>query len=113
MHVDSYSFGRIQVSGKIYESDLIIFPDRVMSSWWRKEGHRLCLDDLRPVLEEMPATIIVGTGYSGAMRVPEELVRELERRGIEVLVAPTSRACEAFNELVKEKAAVAALHLTC
>lgn len=34
MIVDDYSFGRIKVGGKEYTSDVIIYPDRVDSSWW-------------------------------------------------------------------------------
>lgn len=35
--INSYDFGRIVVDGKAYTSDVIIFPDRVNSYWWRKE----------------------------------------------------------------------------
>ncbi len=35
MHIDSYSFGSMTVDGTGYGHDLIVFPDRVMSGWWR------------------------------------------------------------------------------
>ena len=47
MLIESYSFGKISINGKIYHSDVIIFPDRVYDSWWRKEGHILHLEDLK------------------------------------------------------------------
>ncbi|RLI30667.1 hypothetical protein DRO48_02760, partial [Candidatus Bathyarchaeota archaeon] len=45
--IEAYGFGYIVVDGKRYTSDVIIFPDRVMDGWWRKEGHRLYVDDLK------------------------------------------------------------------
>jgi hypothetical protein len=47
------------------------------------------------------------------MKVPEALVEELKRRGIEVRVAPTEQAVRAYNELAGKRKVVAALHLTC
>jgi hypothetical protein len=46
MMITSYDFGHIIIDGKRYTSDLIVFPDRVKVGWWRKEGHRLQLEDL-------------------------------------------------------------------
>jgi len=38
MIIESYLFGRMKVDGNIFDSDLIIFPEKVKSSWWRVEG---------------------------------------------------------------------------
>ena len=112
MKIDSYSFGRIIIEGKSYFKDVIVFPDRVYSPWWRKEGHNLCIDDLEEVLKDPPEVLVIGRGYAGVMKVPEELVRELNEKGIEVVVERTSQAVKTFNSL-KDRRAVAALHLTC
>jgi hypothetical protein len=32
MIINSYNFGSITINGKVYHSDVIIFPDRVKSS---------------------------------------------------------------------------------
>ena len=112
--VEDYSFGRIKVSGKTYFRDLIIFPDEILENWWRKEGHNLCIEDLKEVLKRKPEILIIGTGYAGVMKVPREVINELEARGIKVIVKKTKEACEEFNKLVKEgKKVAAALHLTC
>ncbi len=114
MEVESYSFGRIVVAGKTYTRDVIIFPDRVLPNWWRKEGHRLCLDDLKEVLDYGPEVLVIGTGYSGLMKVPDDVRKALEARGIEVIVKKTGEAWKTFNELLKRgKKVVAAFHLTC
>ena len=52
MKIDSYSFGRIVINGKTYTSDVIIFPDKVDASWWRKEGHLLQLADGKSAARE-------------------------------------------------------------
>ncbi len=113
MHIDNYSFGHIVVNGTVYTSDVIIYPDRVDSSWWRKEGHTLQEVDLKDILAAQPDTLIVGTGYSGVMQVPEKTRRLLEARNITVHIEKTGAAVDLFNRLAKEKALIAAFHLTC
>jgi len=112
MKIDSYFFGRIVINGKSYMKDVIIFPDRVFSPWWRKEGHLLHMEDLEEVVNEKPDILIIGRGYAGVMRVPEGLVSELEAMGMEVIVSRTPSAVDIFNN-IEGKKAVAALHLTC
>jgi len=114
--IDSYDFGVIVVNGKRYTTDVIISPDRVRDGWWRKEGHRLHLEDLQEVVEakSRPEILVVGTGYSGIMRVPDEVVKELSSRKIALLAQPTKQACRTFNELLGSgRRVVAAFHLTC
>ena len=111
--IDSYDFGRIVINGKRYNSDLIVFPDKVRDGWWRKEGHRLHVEDLKDVLEAKPEVLVVGTGYSGLMTVPPETRKYVESEGIELIAQNTREACETFNLLVKSRKVVAALHLTC
>jgi len=83
--IDSYEFGRIVINGKRYDSDLIVFFDKVRSGWWRKEGHRLHVEDLKDVLEVKPEVLVVGTGYSGLMAVPSETRKYVESEGIELM----------------------------
>jgi hypothetical protein len=114
MIIDEYTFGRIKVAGKEYISDVIIYPDRVESSWWREDGHRLVPEDLADVLLDLPAILVIGTGYSGRMAVPAETVEDLRGRGMQVFVARTEEAVEDFNRLQQENIrVVAALYLTC
>jgi hypothetical protein len=110
--IDSYDFGRIVIDGKVYTSDVIIYPDKVYSNWWRKEGHRLQKEDLKEVFDYAPEILVVGTGAYGSMVVSEETKREIESRGIKLIVERTEKACEIYNS-IKSRKAVAALHLTC
>ncbi|MFQ5587052.1 MAG: Mth938-like domain-containing protein [Thermodesulfobacteriota bacterium] len=113
MRIAHYSFGRIVVDGESYTSDIIIYPDRVDSSWWRKEGHNLSIDDLKGVIDAAPQVLIIGTGYNGSMAAPQETVEALTSRGMELHVLGTTQAIELYNRLEQDGKVVAALHLTC
>jgi hypothetical protein len=113
MRVDDYRFGSISVGGRVYKADLIILPNRVIPSWWRRSGHSLVPEDLEEVVKAALEVLVVGTGAAGAMRVPEETLRFLQERGIELVVLRTGEACRRFNELQETRRVAAALHLTC
>jgi hypothetical protein len=113
MKIDSYTFGAIVVNGKTYTSDVIIYPGRVDSMWWRKEGHLLQFADVEQALQARPEVLVIGTGYSGVMRVPAETVDRIAGQGIEVKVERTAAAVDVFNDLQGIKTVIAALHITC
>ena len=111
--VESYSFGRMKISGNTYTSDLILYPDRIDSSWWRKTGHILCLEDIQEILEEQFEVLIVGTGFMGLMKVDEEVVRYAKSKGFDLIVEKTKQAASIFNTKSPEFKTIAAFHLTC
>ena len=111
--IDSYAFGHVTIDGTSYRSDVIIYPDRVDSSWWRKQGHNLCLDDIREVLASKPEVLVLGKGKPGLMDVPESVRKEIEAQGVTLYVAATQNAVKKYNEIHSQKKTVAALHLTC
>lgn len=111
--IDSYSFGEIVVDGRRYTSDVIIYPDRVDGSWWRRQGHQLHIDDIREVIREIPEVLVIGTGDSGLMEVLPQTRNHLESLGIKLFSEATHKACETYNRLCSSKKVVAALHLTC
>jgi hypothetical protein len=114
MHIDSYSFGSMKVDGKTYTSDLIIFPDHITSSWWRSEGHSLCMEDLEEVLEYKPEVLIIGRGASGCMDIPSSTKGKIEEKGIKIIDGNTGDVYNVFNEKIKgNKKVVGAFHLTC
>lgn len=113
MEIEYYSWGKIVIGGRTYTSDVIIFPDHINASWWRKEGHKLHVEDLQEVISANPEAVIIGTGALGVMKVPGETVQHFESRGTQVHVERTGKAVELFNELRGKKKVIAALHLTC
>ncbi len=114
MHIDSFSFGSITVDGVEHSSDLLLLPPRIIKSWWRKEGHRLAIEDLAEVITYRPEALLVGCGVSSMMQVTPSTISDLKSFGITVEILPTEEAVRRFNALseMREKVA-AALHLTC
>jgi hypothetical protein len=111
--IDAYDFGKIAVNGNSYATDLLVFPEKIKVGWQRKNGHCLHVADLNEALEAKPEVLVVGTGYSGMLAVPQETRRYVESEGIELVVQKTAEACKTFNRLVESRNVVAALHITC
>jgi len=113
MKIEHYSFGKIIIDGETFTSDVIIYPGRIYAPWWRKEGHHLQPVDLVDIVSAGPDMLIVGTGFSGLMRVPEETISFVASKGIEIRIERTGKAVELFNSMEKDGIIIAALHLTC
>ena len=114
--IESYDFGFIVIKGRRYTSDVIVFPERVVDGWWRREGHRIYVDDLKEIFthEPKPKVLLVGTGYYGLVKVAPEVQNTLKSQGIELVAQPTREACRTYNQLLKSNRRVAgAFHLTC
>ena len=114
MEIVGYRFGRIDIDGRTYTSDVIITPERVIDTWMRQRGHALAVADLDSVMAARPDVLVIGTGYFGRMSVSQETRRYLEAQGIQVRDARTREAVHEFRRLQKEpRRVVAALHLAC
>lgn len=111
--IEEYSFGSITVDGTKYRGDIVVYPDKVDESWWRKEGHEVCMDDITTILESGPEVLIFGKGKPGLMKVPPFVKAEIERKGIEVYVLSSQAAIDKYNEICEDKKTVLAIHLTC
>ncbi|MCP4229648.1 MAG: hypothetical protein GY771_05825 [bacterium] len=114
MKIEEYKFGYIRVGGEEYRRDLIILPERIIPDWWREEGHKLSLVDLREVIEYKPEALVIGTGANGVMSVPRDVPDTLKSECIEVIMTKTGGAVTEYNRLLDEgRRVAAALHLTC
>jgi len=111
--IDSYRFGAITVDSHEYSVDVIIYPDRIDSPWWRKKGHGLCLEDIEEVLDFQPEVLVIGTGNIGCMKIKPEILDDIRSRGIEVIALLTGKAVEKYNEISKTKKTIGAFHVTC
>lgn len=114
--IDSYDFGVMVIRGKRYMSDVIVFPEKVIDGWWRREGHRIYVEDLREIFSHtpLPEVLVVGTGYSGLVKVMPEVENALKARGIKLIVQSTREAYKTFNQLLRSSRLIAgAFHLTC
>ena len=110
--IDDYRFGHIVVDGEEQTRDVIILPDRLVTNWWRRDGHSLALADLDDVIDELPEHLVIGSGAYGRMQPEPAALEDLRRRGIEVEVYETEEAVKRFGDL-DPRSSAAALHLTC
>ena len=112
MKIEKFVFGMIKIDGKKYLHD-IVTDGRIVEKWWRKEGHKVCLEDIEKFLKEETECVIFGTGTFGFMKVPESIKEKLRGKGIEVIVEKTSSGIRKFTELVDKKKVTGFFHLTC
>ena len=114
--IRKYDFGEIVVDGEKHVRDLIITPVGVIANWWRREGHRLQLDDIRKYVPgdiEYDA-VVIGTGYYGYMSVDDEVINFFKKKSVDVFISDTRKAVRKYNELVeKGKKVLGLFHLTC
>jgi hypothetical protein len=113
--IEHYQEGSyLKIDGTRYYDDLKIIDGRVKERWWRSQGHRLQTEDIFDILAAKPETFVIGTGYAGNLRVPDDVRSAIENKDIGVVAAKTAQAIEIFNRLHAEGKDVAgAFHLTC
>ena len=112
--ITEFSFGKIVVNGKTYNSDIKIIDGRVISEWWRMSGHRVEVEDIADVLEAEPEVLVIGKGSPGLLKSTASLRDHLTANHIELIEKKTSKAIEVFNKIYKEGRKVAAgFHISC
>lgn len=112
--IEKTIFGSIQIDGKTYTTDVLIYPDgRVVDRWWRRHGHRLALEDLEDLLSAEPDIIVIGAGVYGRVQPEPGLNKALQQRGVQLVMDPTAEAADRFNDLYAEHKTAAGFHLTC
>jgi hypothetical protein len=116
MRFERFEFGSVDIDGTTYEHDVVLDHGRVRK---RKKGPSKALRSQyahTPLssAEDLPwrcLRLVVGTGADGRLPVLDEVVREAERRGVELFVAPTREAIEELARTPEDTNAV--LHVTC
>lgn len=116
MRFEAFEFGSIRIDGVTYEHDVVVDRGEVRER--KKKPSKPFRDDFGhtplSVEEKIPwkcRRLVIGTGALGALPVMDELKREAERRKVELLSLPTSKAIDALNKEAKNTNAV--LHVTC
>jgi hypothetical protein len=110
------SFGEIEIDGQRFTHDVVVEGEQVRkrrkgpSKVYRERyGHTpLSVDEAIPW---SVARLVIGTGASGQLPVMDEVFAEGERLGVEIVVVPTTEACELMREGGPRTAAI--LHVTC
>ncbi len=116
MRFESYSFGAITIDGVTYEHDVVI--DHGSISKRSKRPSKPYRDQFGhtplSAKEDLPWScerLVIGTGASGSLPVMDDVLREAERRGVEVIATPTKQAMDLLSKHPKKTNAV--LHVTC
>jgi hypothetical protein len=116
MRFGRFVFGSIEVDGTTYGHDLVIDGGDVRK---RKKGPSKALRSRYghtplSVDEDIPwncRRLVIGSGATGALPIADDVADEAARRGVELIVLPTS---EAIRELDRAEADTnAILHVTC
>ena len=116
MRFEAFEFGSIRIDGVTYEHDIVI--DRGEIRERKKKRSKPFRDEYGhtplSVEEKIPwkcRRLVIGTGMQGALPVMDEVKEEADRRKIELLSLPTSKAIEVLSKGSKNTNAV--LHVTC
>jgi hypothetical protein len=111
------AFGEVEIEGRRYTSDVVIEAGRVEKR--RKKPSKLHRDEYghTPLSaeERIPwggSRLIVGTGASGSLPIMPAVFAEAERRGIDIVAAPTKEALHLLRDVDAENV-YAIVHVTC
>ena len=116
MRFERYEFGSIRVDGTMFDHDLVIDRGEIRK---RKKGPS---KDLRARYGHTPLSsqedipwdcrrLVIGSGANGSLPIVDEVAEEAARRGVELVVMPTSEAIEELERSPDDTNAI--LHLTC
>ncbi len=116
MKIEDYSFGKITIDGKTFTSDIKIVNGKVLSNWWRKDGHFLRRSDIDDLLKENLSHLVIGQGAYGVMKIDPALLTFIKDKGIIPFCCKTLEAVRHFNQLASNNPLNkigGAFHLTC
>ena len=116
--IDHISWGHIVVAGLGKGKDFKLWPGGGREWDWRETGTRhepgIQPADIEDLVDHGCRVIVLSRGILLHLRVCEETLELLEKRGIRVIVAETKEAVEIYNGLVEDGEAVGGLfHSTC
>ncbi len=110
-------FGEIEIEGERYRYDVVIEDGRVAKrikkpskAYRDRYGHTPL-----STKERIPwggKQLIIGTGESGSLPIIPDVWAEAERRGTEIVAAPTEEALRLLGG-IRAKDVHAILHVTC
>jgi hypothetical protein len=111
------TFGEIEIEDRRYTFDIVIEAGWVEKR--RKKPSKRHRDEFGhtplSVEESIPwggSRLIVGTGESGSLPIMPAVWAEADRRGIEIVAAPTEEALRLLHDVEAEDA-YAIIHVTC
>lgn len=115
--VTSVVWGHIEIAGARHK-DAKVFPGGAREWDWNETGTRhvpgIQAADAEELIANGADVVVLSRGMQLVLEVPAGTIEELERRGIEVVVAETREAVQRLNNLAASGRRVGALlHSTC
>jgi len=119
--IEKYSFGSIIINKKEYNHDVEVRWNGEVLKWWRKNGHKIDVEDVKRAIGQSPETIILGTGAYGFCKVTKECQDFIKEKGIKLIIDNTEEAVKTFNIILEEseeeegkkEKVIGLFHLTC
>lgn len=116
--ISDFSWGRIVVEGLGSGRDWQLWPNGGCPWDWRvhETGHwrGVAREDIEELVERGATIVVIGNGRLGRLRVSQAVIDEFSGQGVEVIVAPTSKAIARYNKLAGKGVSVGGLfHSTC
>jgi hypothetical protein len=116
MRFERFSFGSITIDGKTYHHDVVIERGKI------RKRDKLPSKRLKSNFGHTPLSaseaipwscrrLLIGTGFYGQLPVTDDLVREANRRGVELVTKPTEQIIKDLDQ--ESDTANAILHVTC
>jgi hypothetical protein len=112
------AFGRIWIDDEQYDHDVVIRLNGQVEKRKKKlskaqygTSHKLSLDEVRHVYEEGAEQLVIGSGYSGLVRLSEEAAAFLMEQGCQATLLRTPKALKAWNKATG--AVIGLFHTTC
>jgi hypothetical protein len=111
------AFGDLRIDGQRYERDVVIDGGQIRRRRKGPSKARRSEFGHTPLTsaEDIPwggRTLIVGTGFDGALPIARDVYADADRRGISIKALPTREACSLLAELSAGEVH-AILHVTC
>ena len=106
--VEGYGPARFRISGEVYETSVIVFPERTIE-WQIPSFEELTPSDFAPILEasEVIEILLLGCGTRMEL-VPRSLRDTLRAAGIVIEPMDSGAAARTYNVLLSEDRRVAA-----
>ncbi len=116
--IDKTRFGSITIAGEKYTNDVLIRLDGEVVKRKKKlskaeygTAHILSLAEAKHVYEDGAAWILIGSGYSGLVRLSDEAEQFFKKKDCQVKILPTPEAVDWWNEA--EGPGIGLFHVTC
>ena len=93
-----FEWGKITVDDNQYIKDLKIYPDGIMSNWWRDEGHLLQPQDIPELKNKGLEHVVIGCGVHGVLKVSPEAIQLFDDLDLSWSTLKTPDAVKEFNK---------------